>query len=127
MTRDPITLLTRTLADRADAVAAPPAGLADAAARQVRARRRHQVVGATVGAVAVAAVVASRPAATATAPTVAPTTGCRRRARACRAAACSRAVCWSVRSVVIAATYAPPTRSTSCGRRGVCPSMGAVP
>ena len=55
MTRDPITLLTRTLADRADAVAAPPAGLADAAARQARARRRHQVVGATVGAVAVAA------------------------------------------------------------------------
>ena len=54
MSRDTESLVARVLADRAAAVASPPAGLADAARRQARTRRRNQGLAALVGAVVVA-------------------------------------------------------------------------
>ena len=58
MRRDPVDLLSRALAERADAVPVPRPGLAVAARQQARLRRRRQtVVGATALAVAAALIV----------------------------------------------------------------------
>ncbi len=57
MSRDLVTQVSRALADRAGGVPAPRPGLADAARRQARARRRKQGVGAVLGAAVVATAV----------------------------------------------------------------------